>query len=133
MNRRTFLTTSLVGLSAAGLTATHALLQHRGQNVTELPHGFSYAPGDPPPKPNAVYRGVVAAVTDQTLDVKVGVDTIAVPVDAPAIWKMGIVWPASVKERIQPGDRVVLIGDADEDGFRCRMCWVNVPALDALF
>lgn len=80
-----------------------------------------------------MYRGVVAAVTDQALDVKVGVDTIAIPVDVPAIWKMGIVWPASVKERIQPGDRVVLIGDADDDGFRCRMCWVNVPALDALF
>lgn len=41
---------------------------------------------------------------------------------------MGLVWPASVKARIQPGDRVVLIGDADDNGFRCRMCRVNVPA-----
>ncbi|MCS6938835.1 MAG: hypothetical protein RMJ55_13425 [Roseiflexaceae bacterium] len=134
VNRRTFLTSSLVGLGAAGLVATGVSQSWSSkQSAVELPHGFSYAPGNPPPKPNAFFWGVVDAVTDRALYVKVGADTIAVPVEEPAIWKMGMVWPASVKARIQPGDRVVLIGDADDNGFRCRMCWVNVPALDAWF
>lgn len=95
-DRRQFLSGTLASLGAVALvTVGGSRLDSNSSADTELldklPDGFSYAPGPPPPKPNAFYDAVVTAVGENQIQVRIGAEKLVISTSEPSIWKMGVV------------------------------------------